>query len=489
MNQKRNSRIFELLHQESGQVIPWVAVTMVVFLGITAFAVDLGHAMVCYRELQASTNAAAMAAVQSLPGTGYATVGPQYGSASGGANVNANLPNVTTRVAAYCSSSLGLSCLSPSGANAVVVTQTTAIPTMFARILGVSTINLSATATAAMKGSPRAPFNVAIIVDTTQSMTSSDNGVNCSGTRISCALQGIRILLGNFSPCYTGLSSCSGQTAVDEVALFAFPGPSNAAYDYTCPHSGSNGANPYPDTKTATSSTLISNYQILPLANDYRFSDGTTTLNSGSSLVIAAGAPDAQNQTCGMAAKGGEGTYYAGAINAAQQYLAENSRTGADNVMILLSDGDASGSTTVNGQSNSVKFATSNPSTDLYTNGTYPSNKDLCAQGLAEATAAKNAGTTIYVVAYGAANSSSGYCKTDSPAQNPCTVLQNMSSNALQYFFADTSSGSNGCQPPAGGRTTTSLNSIFTQIAGDLTVARMVPTKPGCTATNTSACI
>jgi hypothetical protein len=107
---------------------------------------------------------------------------------------------------------------------------------------------------------------------------------------------------------------------------------------------------------------------------------------------------------------------------------------------------------TVNGQADSVSWGTSNTSKYLNSNGNFPSYKDMCQQGIAEAAAAKSAGTKIYVVAYGAANTSSGYCQTDSPAQNPCTVLKTMSSGATEYFFADGSSISNGCTPPTGGQ-------------------------------------
>lgn len=497
MNGKNSKTISSLFRDQSGQVIPWVAVMMVALLATAAFALDVGHAMICYRELQASTNAAAMAAVQSLPNTTYTTVGDQYSGETGDKNVVASLPGVSTTVTGYCSSlvkSWGISCLSPSNDNAVVVTQTVSIPTYFAGIFGVHNITLTATAAAAEKGSPRAPYNVAVVVDTTQSMTSSDGGTNCSSTRIYCAMEGVQDLLKDFSPCYTGLASCSGNTPVDEVSLFSFPATSTPSYDYTCPHKGSFTPIAYPDATNASSSTLISDYEILPLANDYRTSDATSTLNSGSNLVLASGYTSG---SCGMSAKGGEGTYYAGAINAAQQYLAANTRTNSKNVIILLSDGDASGSTTVtSGSGKSAKTLTSYAAnfsastTYLNSNGSYPSYLDMCQQGISEATAAKNAGTLIYVVAYGAANTSSGYCKTDSPAQNPCTVLQTMSSGATEYFFADGSSASNGCTPPTGGQTSfTSLTSIFSAIVGDLGVARLMPAAAGCTASNTSDCL
>jgi hypothetical protein len=475
MNLRRKT-LSNLIRDERGQALPWLAVMLTVIMGIAGFVIDLGHAMVCERQLQSSSNAAAMAAALQLPNSTYTTVAHQYGSETGDANASPNLPGVAMTVSAYCSTTVkgwGIECLQPADDNAVVVTQTSSIPTTFARAIGINTVPISATATAAAHGAPRAPFNVAIVVDTTQSMTDPDGGLNCTGSRVYCALQGIQDLLSDFQPCYTGLSSCSGQPAVDEVSLFTFPPTSTPSYDTSCPHSGSFTPIPYPDATNATTATEIADYQIVPLSNNFRTSDGTQTLSGSSNLVVASGAT---SSNCGMAAQGGMGTYYAGAINAAQQYLSANTRTGADNVMIILSDGDASGSQTVNGQSGSVSWATSNPATYLNTNGNYPSYKDMCQQGIAEASAAKTAGTKIYVVAYGAADTSSGYCKTDSPAQNPCTVLQTMSSGATEYFFADGSSISNGCTPPTGGQASfTSLTQIFSAIAGDLSVGRLIP--------------
>lgn len=485
---KRNGKtLLHFLDDNRGQALPWVIVMLVVVMGIAGFVIDLGHAMVCERALQSSTNAAAMAAALQLPNSTFSTSAHAYGSESGQANASASLPGVAMTVTGYCSTTVkswGVQCLGPSGDNAVVVTQTSAIPTTFARVLGIPTVNISATATAAERGSPRAPFNVAVVIDTTQSMTTTDNGSNCTGTRVYCAMLGIQDLLQDFSPCYTGLSSCAGQTAVDEVSIFTFPPTSTPTYDTTCPPSGSFGVMSYPDATNLSSASLVSAYEITGLANNYRDSDGTTTLDSSSPLVIASGAT---GSGCGMNARGGVGTYYAGAINAAQTYLAANTRTGADNVMILLSDGDASGSASMsNGSgkskvsvSGTVSFSAAN--SFLNWNGTYPSPIDLCQQGISQATAAKTAGTKIYVVAYGAANSSSGNCDTDSPALNPCQVLQSISGDgsgggATKYFFADGSSASNGCTPPTGGQTSfTTLTSIFSAIATDLEVARLIP--------------
>jgi hypothetical protein len=92
------------------------------------------------------------------------------------------------------------------------------------------------------------------------------------------------------------------------------------------------------------------------------------------------------------------------------------------------------------------------------------STKNECHQAITQAQAA--AGTRVYTVAYGAANSG---CSTDaSPSISPCATLQQMATND-STFFKDTSTA---CT--AGDRPTTDLNTIFTQIAGDLTVARLM---------------
>lgn len=486
MNRLRKT--FQSLYREDrGQALPWLTVMLVVIMGIAGFVIDLGHAMICERSLQSSSNAAAMAAALQLPNTTYSTYAHSYGSETGQANASSNLPGVVMTVTGYCSATVkgwGVQCLSPSGYNAVIVTQTASIPTTFARVLGISTVKISATATASERGSPRAPFNVAVVADTTASMQSLDNSSNCTGTRVQCVMLGIQNLLQDFSPCYTGLSSCSGQTAVDKVSIFTFPPTSTPTYDTTCPHSGSFTVLAYPDATNLATSTLIADYEITSLANDYKTSDSATTLSSSSPLVIASGYT---SKSCGLNAQGGSGTYYAGAINAAQQYLSQNTRAGADNIMILLSDGDASGSQSMSNGSGKSKVSVSNTAkfsasgSNLNWNGTYPSPLDMCQQGIAQASAAKTAGTKIYVVAYGASNSSSGYCATDSPAQNPCSVLQSISGDnngggAKKYFFADGSSGSSGCTPPAGGQTSfTTLTSIFSAIATDLEVARLIP--------------
>ena len=50
-----------LSREESGQMLPIVALMMVVLLGMTGLALDVGHVYMCHRELQSSADAAACA--------------------------------------------------------------------------------------------------------------------------------------------------------------------------------------------------------------------------------------------------------------------------------------------------------------------------------------------------------------------------------------------------------------------------------------------
>jgi hypothetical protein len=229
----------------------------------------------------------------------------------------------------------------------------------------------------------------------------------------------------------------------DEVGLMVFPGLTSTAEvpdDYTCP-------------TTNPSITSYNNgpvYQIIALSSDYRTSD-TSSLNVNSDMVIATGGGGCS----GVAAPGGEGTFYAGVIDAAQAQLVANARPNTKNVMILLSDGDANATAT-----QMAGTATS-----------YPSTQE-CQQAVRSAQNAAAAGTIVYSVAYGAEASG---CPTDTnPTITPCETMQQIASSPENFFSDYTATGgASSCVSAA--RPTSSLNEIFNEIAQDLTVARLLP--------------
>jgi len=467
MKPRKNSssaRLARLLKDQRGQALPIVAFLLVLLLGFAGLVLDFGHCYLCFRELQASADAAALAGAGNLPKSTATATATSYSATSGSQNAQGNLAGVTM-VSGYpllkCLSTLtaqGLACVSPANANAVQVKEQVRVPLTFARLFGTTSATITATATAAMRGSSRSPYNVAIVLDTTASMGSLDSDSNCNTSRISCALSGVQTLMSNLSPCGASQSTCGTATngdvanSVDRISLFVFPGltsPTQAQYDYDCSSSTTPAISTY-------SYPTLPTYQVIPFNSDYRVSDTSLSLNTSSNLVIAAGG---KASCTGIQAPGGEGTYYAGVIYAAQAALvtAQAANTGTQNVMIILSDGDAN--------------ATSSHMSSTNSKGTYPSTVDQCHQAITAAQAASTAGTRVYTVAYGAEASG---CSTDSPTITPCQTMQQMASMASTFYSDYTATGGDSTCISAS-QPTTSLNQIFTEIAGDLSVPRLIP--------------
>jgi hypothetical protein len=190
-----------------------------------------------------------------------------------------------------------------------------------------------------------------------------------------------------------------------------------------------------------------------------------------------------------MAAPGGDGTYYAGVIYAAQAALTAQaaSETSANpnanpmNIMIILTDGEANASSSKMASSTAggTAIATTNTfpsgggSTSSLTN--YPSPFDQCQQAVAAANYAKAQGTVIYAVAYG---SESSGCTTDTtgPQANitPCQVMSEMATSA-SYFYSDYNQSGSSSTCTSTGTSVSDMNDIFTSIASDFLLARLIP--------------
>ncbi len=123
-------------------------------------------------------------------------------------------------------------------------------------------------------------------------------------------------------------------------------------------------------------------HQIVGLSTDYKTSDATTSLNTASDIVKAVGGVSGCS---GVKAPGGEGTFYADAITAAQTTLTTTGRTGVQKAIIMVTDGDASASA---------------PSQITTAKGSQE-----CHEAITAAQTAKTAGTWIYTVSYGSPSS------------------------------------------------------------------------------------
>lgn len=530
---------------ERGQILYMVAFMSIVMFATAAMVIDTGRIFVAYHELQASTDAAALAGGEALgqpgstTGTGSTTTvaANTYSSTSSEDNAYGNLPTVTTTVTPLCLATLtnaGIPCYGAGSKNAVQVTQTVTMPTSFAAIIGTPTVTLTATSTAAMAGAASVPYNVAIIVDTTGSMSSSDSNCafpgNSNPNRLQCSLYGVRTLLGELFPCASQASTCTVNTTtevatnpVDQVALFTFPNISTATVSadqkcpigtpttesaYTFPSSTLSAAVGVPTvsfTPNGRTTAVPMTYQVTYLnggtnptygfLSDYRSSDTTNSLNTSSILTIAAGGSSCN----GITNPGGAGTFYAGVLYAAADALiAEQVNTPtAQPAIILVSDGDASSDQTeMAGGSGAPGTDTGTGAINATSGGTYPSWKNECHQAItaAQSIAAGgfdssgtwNSSSTpstpyskqirIYAVAYGAASTG---CSTDTTSITPCTTMGDIASSPA-YFYSDYNQSGSGkdtsCTGTGGaGQSLTSINQIFSAIFTTFTVARLIP--------------
>jgi len=495
MNGSRASMIGTFVRRSDGQILPWMAMMMVIFLGFAGITIDLGRAWVYQRELQASTDAAALAGAYAMTQGGATTSSVLseaclFSSNTGtnstcgvvGSNVTPNLPNVTTTPTLKCvpqSSYIQVGCVGPGGNNLILVTQTATMPTYFIRGLAAfgvnsaSTLTLNANSTATIVGSSP-QLNVAVIVDTTASMGQTDSDASCKNTRIHCALAGVQTMLGQLTPC-ASTSSSGSCVGYDQVSLFTFPNvtANTVSNDTTC-GSGNPTIVPYTLPTQPSSGTTTWNpptgtagtYQITSYLDNYSSTNaqgGSPNQNSGLNVATGAGGCN------GMQTPGGDGTYYAGVINAAQTSLmaASAANPNSENIMIILSDGDAN--------ANSSKIA-GNKGAASGSTIVYGSTNDQCQQAIQAAQNATALGTTVYTVAYGAESSG---CSTDTSGSqaglSPCSAMQYMSSGwpaNSSHFYSSNQSGTDG-QCPASGPN--NLNDIFSAITASFSKARLVP--------------
>ncbi len=237
MSKRVVSILRRVFNDRRGQALPWIAAGMFGFVGMAGLTVDVGRTYVLYNQLRSSTQAAALAAASGIydtPGTAGSAANRAIQFSSGSSDYNSH-PSLTLSgpptVNLVCLNSLmpkGTKCLATNPTpNAVKVTQAATAPTYFAKIFGFNSIPMSVTATAAPNQT--SPWNVAIILDSTGSMATTDS--NCGGvTRFQCALYGIKSLLATTNPCLG--ASCTDTDAVVRIGLFAFPNISSATVPY-----------------------------------------------------------------------------------------------------------------------------------------------------------------------------------------------------------------------------------------------------------------
>ena len=548
MNRTLSRQIRKLLRSQRGQSVVMVAITVTAILTMAVSSAEVGHVYYAYRQLVSSTNAATLAGAQAMSDALFSTSSSgaytaevtgavkQYSSESGQLNASNFLTNDTIATQTlYCSSTMSMApfyvvCQTPPGGstgyNAITVTQTAKVNLWFGGLIGMTSMNLSATASAAMKGGSDLPYNLAVIMDTTASMQTTIPGdKDCTTSQISCAVQGLEVMLQNMDPCAQNTTCSTGTPYVDDVALFVFPAPSTAfsANEYKSQYCGLgatsvpyNFVNVTPGTNQnlamKSTGTDAGAYEIIPFSDTYKTND-TSNLAVASALAEAVGYGG--SGCTGLSAPGGQGTYYAQVIYTAQAALLQQQETannGSQNVMIILSDGDAtacaSGANTAAGGCNSASnivaennpncgstggsclngtgTKTTNPSG--YQSPNYPSALGECGQAVQAAQLATAAGTQVYTIGFGSETSG---CTSDETytttagstdgaeawpsgpyPRTPCNAIAAMASN-VNTFYSDNSGGCPALTPA--NANFTSLADIFQAILTGLGKPRIIP--------------
>ena len=417
------------------------AVMATVLFGAAGMAVDVGVALNARQALQANTNAAVLDAAYQWDQTGSQSTALSAAQTWNATHPVPNVSGITANASAVCigaSQTSGLPTCGSGVNNAVALNQTGTVPTYFAKVLGIDSWTVSATAAAAWAGGPAKPLNIMFVLDTTKSMgtTTDDTGCKVPGvsapTRLTCALYGVQLILKQLNP------------QSDQAGIMVFPGMSS-----TWTPCGS------PNIEVYGKAGIV--YQAIHSALDTNYATSIGHLSDSSDLVKTVG--DNSNGVTGcLKAPGGEGTFYAQAISAAQTALQSEGSSTAQNVIILLSDGEANA--TSSDMDPTYASTACSPSTVCS-----PGHlEQQCNQAVANAGTATTDGTWVYAIAYDAGGAGtgcpsqtvsggSGSHKTsttyyDSPngtnvnVWTPCTALQAIASDQAKFYSTNASCSS-----------------------------------------------
>jgi Putative Flp pilus-assembly TadE/G-like/von Willebrand factor type A domain len=394
-------------NDEQGQVFVFLAVMLVVLLGCAALVVDVGRAYLAKRHLQSSADAAATAGALELPDPIAAqTYALNYSGQDGAKNDNNKLPGVSTTVQTKC-----LSFAPCSPVNTVVVEQTTVVPTIFAKVLGINEFTIKAKATACSPCSSK-PLDIMLILDRTGSMCQfSDGSSDPACTDLTNAKNGLLEFVQYMDP------------AIHKIGFAVFPPRTSGGSACSTPASGN-----YNSTSAV--------YTVVPLSTNYKVGQ---SLNESSQLV-----------TTIRCQRGGGSTAYAHALERAQTELnSSRGRPGVQNVIVFFSDGAANTGPT-------------------YLPTSSPYRRQPCQQGVNSASVIKGAGTLIYSIGYDldALGGGANICQNgvtganESPAITAYDAIRQIATNADTFFN----------RPNPG-----DLTRVYTQIASEIGGTRLIP--------------
>ena len=412
---RRLSRRLRASSREGGQILVLTGVALVLMLCSVGLVVDVGHAMLVQRQLQAGVDAAALAGVQHLPDKTMAeTVAYQYSPTPGSKNAVNTVDNAVTTATASCLAGVPGCSRRDGGVNGITVSSRSTVPTWFGRIIGINSMKVSAKATACSPCVVK-PLDIMVVLDRTGSMCQFGPGQpdpNC--TDLNNAKAGVETFLSLLDP------------SLDKVGLALFPPVVQPSLISRCPvgtgyrpWDGNSNPNPPPSSlngryygydawwpdvvglggalpgwagagrvwTTDPRGQTPSRYLVASLegadgvaADDYLVfnptpAPGSWDLNTGSAVV--------QRLRC---AGGAGSTHYALPVEEAQHELERNGRGAVQDVIIFLSDGAA------NTAPRNI------PSSHWMYPDTWRARP--CGAGVESASWAKSRGTVVYTIGY-----------------------------------------------------------------------------------------
>lgn len=227
--------------QEGGAVLPFVALMLVVLMGMAAFAVDLGWLYLQGSRIQRAADASALAGVVHLPGN---TVQVDTQTVNG---ANANGWNVGELNGDDIGSGPDSLAWSPMAENRLHVELTSTVPTFFMRVFGIREVTMTRQATAEYvkpvpMGSPANCFGMGPInppLSATAGLPSGDPQNSLAKCRqftqnFWAAINGPRTALENGDPfavlCVSGATCATPNPDLDPYYYYAIDMPAGKTF-------------------------------------------------------------------------------------------------------------------------------------------------------------------------------------------------------------------------------------------------------------------
>ena len=294
MKTKVASFFRRVFSDQRGQAMMWVAGSMLALGGVAGLTIDVGRAYSVRTQLQASTNAAGLAAAKYIYNTPSGNLADAVTVANAVAAVNPvnglTTATTSTMVCRNAMQQAGWTCATNNVNNALLITETVSMPTTFMRLFHINSLTVTAQATAGLAGAQ--PYNIAVIEDLTGSMANPDS--SCAGlSEFACTLNGLQGFLGAASPCPPGASTCTPANAIYRVALFGFPNMITADLPSVNACSGGSYTLPAPFTIFTLPNPAATSYTPLTYQYSYTVSGVSQTKYLSASYEYTYGASDA----------------------------------------------------------------------------------------------------------------------------------------------------------------------------------------------------